>query len=73
MSKKKHIKNVCGLDKVVRAVFGVAAIAVGVFRLFGGGFWGYIIIAAGVILIITAATGFCGIYTIFGISTCKDG
>ncbi|MCK5833369.1 DUF2892 domain-containing protein [bacterium] len=70
MNKKKPDQNVCGLDRVARVVMGVAAFALGVFRLFGGGYWGIVIIVAGGILIFSAITQFCGVYNVFGISTC---
>jgi hypothetical protein len=55
--------NVGNLDKVIRISAGLISIVLGiVFH------WGFYILAAA--LIITAFTGFCGIYALFGMSTC---
>ncbi|RKZ30415.1 DUF2892 domain-containing protein [bacterium] len=62
-------KNVCGVDKAVRTVAGLVLLASGIFRLLGGGYWGYVSIAAGIFFLITAAIGFCCFYFLFGIST----
>lgn len=66
-------KNVCGIDRAARVVVGLLIIAFGIFKLFGGGPWGYIIIVVGIIMFATGAVGRCGLYVPFGISTCpKD-
>jgi len=65
------LKNVCGLDRIFRIIAGLGCIVAGIFRLFGGGIAGYIIIVIGIILFFTGAVGHCGIYILFGISTCK--
>lgn len=55
--------NVGNLDKVIRIAAGLISIVLGiVFH------WGFYILAAA--LIITAFTGFCGLYALFGISSC---
>jgi len=55
--------NVGNLDKVIRISAGLLSVVLGiVFH------WGFYILAA--TLIITAYTGFCGIYALFGMSTC---
>ncbi len=55
--------NVGNLDKVIRIAAGFMSIVLGiVFH------WGFYILAAA--LIITSFTGFCGIYALFGLSTC---
>lgn len=56
-------KNVGQLDKWLRVGAGMASLVLGI--LFH---WGFYLLGA--MLIITAFTGFCGIYTLFGISTC---
>jgi len=55
--------NVGNVDKVIRIVAGLASIVLGiVFH------WGFYFLGAA--LIVTAFTGMCGIYALFGISTC---
>lgn len=55
--------NVGNLDKIIRGLLGIAAIVLGVIV-----HWGFYVLAAA--LIITAFTGMCGLYALFGISTC---
>ncbi|MBC2695952.1 MAG: DUF2892 domain-containing protein [Desulfobacteraceae bacterium] len=56
--------NIGKTDRIVRAVIGLIVIAVGIYLK---SWWG----AIGLLPIITSATGRCGLYTVFGISTCK--
>jgi len=56
--------NIGKTDRIVRVVIGLIVIAVGVYLK---SWWGVI----GLLPIFTAATGWCGLYTLFGISTCK--
>jgi len=56
--------NIGTTDRIVRAVIGLIVIAVGYCL---GSWWGII----GLLPIFTAATGWCGPYALFGISTCK--
>jgi hypothetical protein len=55
--------NVGNLDKVIRIAAGLISIVLGIVV-----HWGFYILAAA--LIITSFTGFCGIYALFGLSTC---
>jgi hypothetical protein len=55
--------NVGNLDKIIRGLLGIAAIVLGVIV-----HWGFYVLAAA--LIMTAFTGMCGLYALFGISTC---
>lgn len=57
-------KNVGMIDKVVRIVIGVAIVAAG---LYYQSWWGLVAI----IPLATAFIGFCGLYSLLGISTCK--
>jgi type IV secretory pathway TrbD component len=59
-------KNVGGVDRVLRIVVGLAAIAWGVYAQ---NWWG----AIGVIPLFTAIIGWCPAYLPFGISSCKTG
>ena len=56
--------NVGNIDRILRAVIGLALIAL----TWAGtiGVWGWI----GVVPLLTAALGFCPIYTMLGFSSC---
>jgi len=56
--------NIGTADRIIRIVIGLAIIAAGIYFK---SWWG----AIGAIPLITALTGFCGLYVPFGISTCK--
>ena len=56
--------NVGGIDRILRALVGVALIALAATHVIG--VWGYI----GVVPLLTAAIGFCPAYTLLGLSTC---
>ncbi len=56
--------NIGKTDRIARVSIGLIVIAVGVYLK---SWWG----AIGLVPILTAATGWCGLYTLFGISTCK--
>ncbi len=60
-------KNESVIDRMIRAI-------VGELLLFGAYFWlggvlQMVVIALGIVAIVTAITGFCGLYKIIGIST----
>lgn len=57
------------LDRLVRFLAALAFIFLA--ALYLSGWLSIVFCIAAVILLITAATGFCGLYTIFGISTKK--
>jgi hypothetical protein len=57
-------KNVGGVDRGVRIVLGIAIMALGVYF---ESFWGVL----GVVVLATGIFQFCGLYTLFGASTCK--
>jgi hypothetical protein len=56
--------NVGGIDRIVRAVIGLALIALTLAGTIG--VWGWI----GVVPLLTAALGFCPLYTVLGFSSC---
>jgi len=56
--------NVGSVDRLVRLVLGVAIVAAGVYYR---SWWG----AIGAVPILTAAIGWCPLYTPFGLSTCS--
>ena len=57
-------KNMGTVDRLARALLGVIIISLG---LYFQSWWG----AIGLIPLATAAVGFCGLYPLLGISTCK--
>lgn len=57
-------KNVGTVDRIIRVVLGVAFVVLGILV----SPWFYLPAA---IALVTAGLGFCGLYTLFGISTCK--
>lgn len=57
-------KNVGSIDKIVRIILGIVIAAAGYYYQ---SWWGLLAI----IPLVTAFVGFCGLYPIFGISTCK--
>ncbi|MDD3626771.1 MAG: DUF2892 domain-containing protein [bacterium] len=63
-------KNIGPVDRVIRAILGIVMIPSALF--FVSVLWlKIVLIVVGVILIFTAITGFCGLYTLFGINTCR--
>lgn len=58
-------KNVCGIDRAVRIVIGLAAIGAGVYFQ---SWWG----ALGAVPLFTALSGWCPPYAMLGISSCKS-
>lgn len=54
-------------DRIIRGVGGAALLVGG---LLVGDVAGIIMLVAGAMLLFTAATGFCGLYALLGISTC---
>jgi hypothetical protein len=65
----KFTQNVGSLDRVLRVIIGFSFIYIGLFLLIG--LIRLIFILVGLGLIVNAVTGFCGIYYLLGISTCK--
>ena len=56
--------NVGGIDRILRIVLGLVLIALTLTGTIG--VWGWI----GVVLLATAAIGFCPLYTVLGFSSC---
>ena len=56
--------NVGGIDRVLRIVLGLVLIGLAATGTVGA--WGWI----GIVLLATAALGFCPLYTVLGFSTC---
>lgn len=53
-------------DRIIRFVVGVVLVALG---LIYQGTWSIVALVVGVIAIITALTGFCLLYKLFGVNT----
>jgi hypothetical protein len=60
--------NESNLDRVARGVVGIGLFAL-YFTGIVNGIAGYILLAVGAILLITAAVGFCPLYALLKIST----
>ena len=56
--------NVGGIDRILRIVLGLALIALTVTGTIG--VWGWL----GAVFVLTAAIGFCPLYTVLGFSSC---
>jgi len=66
-------KNVGPIDRALRLIVGITLIIIA-FALLGAGsgaIGGIVAIAAGAVLLLTAALGFCPAYLPFKMSTCK--
>jgi hypothetical protein len=57
-------RNVGSSDRVIRVILGLLVIGLG---FYFGAWWG----AIGLILLATAAIGWCPLYLPFGLSTCS--
>jgi uncharacterized membrane protein len=62
--------NESGIDRIIRLVLGAALLGIGILLVKGTA--GIVLDVLGVVLIFTAATGFCLLYRVFGdFSTAK--
>ncbi|MEL7258916.1 MAG: DUF2892 domain-containing protein [Pseudomonadota bacterium] len=61
-------KNVGSIDRVLRIVLGLALIAGFFLNRDGAYSWLYLI---GIVPLVTGLMGSCGLYSVFGMSTCK--
>jgi len=62
-------KNVGEIDRVVRAILGLALLSAYVGRYFADP-WQYAALALGLLMVATAAYETCPTYSVLGISTC---
>ncbi len=61
-------RNIGTVDRVIRVIVGLLALG-GIFLV--SATWLKVVLGiVGIVMLFTAATGFCGLYTLFGISTC---
>lgn len=59
--------NIGYTDKIIRYIIGIILLSMLLFISGNAKYWGLL----GLVPIITAAIGFCPLYTIFGINTAK--
>lgn len=62
--------NEAPVDRAIRVVLALAAVA-GAFALGIGTVLGVVLLVVAGVLVVTAATGFCPLYRVLGISTCR--
>jgi hypothetical protein len=62
--------NVGGIDRVLRIIFGLVLLALGIF-VFKSGALMIVFVIIGAILLLTGLFRFCGLYPLLGINTCK--
>lgn len=62
--------NESTVDRAIRLVIAVAAVA-GAFAVGAGSVLGIVLFVVATIMLVTAAVGFCPLYRVFGLSTCK--
>ena len=65
-------RNVGSTDKIVRAVIAVVALVVAGFAGFSSG-WGIVLVIVAAILVVTASSGYCPIWSATGINTVGEG
>lgn len=65
------IKNEGGLDRIVRVVIAVLA-TVWAFATGIGSVLGIVLLAVAVIMLVTAAVGFCPLYRLLGVNTTRN-
>ena len=65
-------KNEGAVDRIIRVIAGIVILIIGIYEFKSLAVLGIILIIVGAVLIITAITGFCLLYTLLGISTCTD-
>lgn len=61
--------NVGNTDRAIRFILGLVLVALFLFGTVTG-FWGWILGAAGLVLVGTAAFRFCPAYRLLGMNTC---
>ena len=63
-------KNVGSVDKIVRYIIAIVALYVAYNGMVASP-WDYVLYAIAAIMVITALSGRCPIFSIFGINSCK--
>jgi len=65
-------KNESASDRIIRAIIGIVLLVIGIYEVGPSEVLGVILIIVGAIILITGITGFCALYSLLGISTCKN-
>ncbi len=63
-------KNMSSADRVIR-LLAAAVMAALFFLNIVSGVWGIILVTLAVVFVLTSIAGFCPLYVLFGINTCK--
>ena len=63
-------KNMGGADRTIRIILALGVGALYYFNMITGTL-AYILLALAVIFVLTSFVGFCPLYTLFGINSCK--
>ncbi len=64
------VKNESNLDRIIRVVLGLVALIVA-FSVGASSALGIVLLVVAVVLLVTAAVGFCPLYRLLGLSTKK--
>ncbi len=64
------VKNESKLDRIIRVVLGLVALIVA-FSVGASSALGIVLLVVAVVLLVTAAVGFCPLYRLLGLSTKK--
>lgn len=63
-------RNEGTLDRIIRIILGVILLAAGIWGCVTGALM-WVLIIVGAIALVTGLIGWCGLYAVFGCSTCK--
>lgn len=63
-------KNMGGIDKIIRVILALVAGLLVYFEIVDG-VWAYVLLTITGVFIITSLVGFCPLYGVFGINSCK--
>lgn len=64
-------KNECTSERVVRVILGIILLYVGAIYMGLSGILSYIVVIVGLLLLVTGLIGFCLLYSVLGMNTCK--
>ncbi|URA09302.1 YgaP family membrane protein [Thermospira aquatica] len=64
-------KNMGTIDRLIRIIIAAVLILLIVLKVITG-IWIYVAALVAVVFIVTSMLGFCPLYKLLGISTCKD-
>ncbi len=67
-------RNEGRIDRLIRVALGAVLLYLAFFSgsaAFASGIWHWLAIVVGIVMLVTAVTGFCPLYRVFGINTNK--